>query len=226
MPKGRAALCGQATFWKALMTHICSQSVFAIGRDHLKPYASAYHEIPETEYTTCGLCHRVSFNSRAYKRSLIWLEAERGGRKCIRGELGDFTWHGRDDEAIISNRLRCVLNPFLQRYTLRETQSELNFEVPNINSGEPIWELTDLPVAHVDLTATGAELISVCPECGDRIFNFTGEMKLVINRESWDQWDLFSVDEFQMMFVTEAVFDCLQQFGATNFRVRRAAVLS
>ncbi|MBL8810928.1 MAG: hypothetical protein JNM43_12180 [Planctomycetaceae bacterium] len=207
------------------MAKLKIRNVFAIGREHYATYASAYHKIPISEQMTCGICRRVLDHCRRLPfRKLIWFTTSQGAKRK-RGQLGDFTWHGRSDEALISDRLKTELQKFLEGYPLKEVPYENRFELPSVNAGQPIWELTDLPFAQIDLAKTGAELIKVCPECGNRTFNFNAEMNLVVSRKSWDNWHFFSVREFEMMFVTEPVLRCLQEFGATNFQIRRTATL-
>ena len=117
------------------------------------------------------------------------------------------------------------MEPYLNGVTIREVSYENTFEIQNQNSGKPLWEVTDLPVASVDIEATGARLIKQCPECGDKTYNFNAEMQLTVDRNSWHDWDLFTLDEFRLFFVTERVLSCIQQANATNYRIRREAVI-
>jgi len=139
--------------------------------------------------------------------------------------LGDFTWHGRDDEAILSDRLKHVLEPLLDDHSLREIAQTQIFETPGVNEGKPLWELADLPVARLDLETSGVSIIAECEECGWRTFDIDGKTSLVVDADTWRNWNFFSVAEFQMMFVTAPVIECLNLYNATNFRVRRSATI-
>ncbi|MEZ6033748.1 MAG: hypothetical protein R3C17_11680 [Planctomycetaceae bacterium] len=141
------------------------------------------------------------------------------------GRLGDFTWHSINNCVLLSDRLKQIMEPYLTPVTVREVSYENNFEIQNENSGRPLWEITELPIATVDIEATTARLIKVCPECGDKTHNFNGEMLITVNRNSWHEWDLFSLYEFRQFFVTQRVLDTIQRAHATNYEVWREAVI-
>jgi hypothetical protein len=80
-------------------------------------------------------------------------------------------------------------------------------------------------VASVDVEAPGARVTKQCSECGHKTYNFNAEMLLTVDRSSWHEWDIFTLDEFRLFFVTERVLSCIQQAIATNYRIRREAVI-
>ena len=42
---------------------------------------------------------------------------------------------------------------------------------------------------------------------------------------SWHGWDLFTLREFRLFFVSERVLACIQQANATNYEIWREAVI-
>lgn len=199
------------------------QAVYSIGRQYDDDsLATTYLKACDDDFAACSTCARAwQIRADSYWQ-LVWKTSKRGNKV---GRLGDFTWHSSDVCTLLSDRLKLIMEPYLHGVTVREVSYENSFEVQNQNSGRPLWEVTDLPVASVDIEATGARLIKQCPECGEKTYNFNAEMQLTVDRNSWHEWDLFTLDEFRLFFVTERVLSCIQQANATNYRIRREAVI-
>jgi hypothetical protein len=205
------------------MSSRTKQTVYSIGEQHDDhSFARTYMKACDDDFaacSTCGRAWRIRPNSSFH---LIWNTSKQGNKV---GQLGDFTWHRSDDCVLLSDRLRRIMEPYLNAVTVRDIAYEDDFEVPNQNSGKPLWEVTDLPIASVDIEATGARLMKVCPECGDKTYNFNSEMVLTVDRSSWDNWDLFTLREFDVFFITQRVLDAIERARATNYRIRREAVI-
>ena len=199
------------------------RTFYSIGDQHdSDSFARTYLEVNEADFVICSFCRRAKRIRKDTSSRLVWTKSK---RRHTLGQLGDFTWHRSDDCTLLSDRLKQIMEPYLNGVTIREVSYENTFEIQNQNSGKPLWEVTDLPVASVDIEATGARLIKQCPECGDKTYNFNAEMQLTVDRNSWHEWDLFTLDEFRLFFVTERVLSCIQQANATNYRIRREAVI-
>jgi len=200
-----------------------NQTVYSIGDQHDDDsFASPYLKANEADFAICPICRRARRIRSDSSWQLIW-KTSKGGKKL--GRLGDFIWHSSDDCTLLSDRLKQVMQPYLNGVTVREVSYENNFEIPNHNSGRPLWEVSDLPVASVDIEATGACLVKECPDCGDKTYNFNGEMLLAVDRKSWKNWDFFTLREFRLFFVTERVLGCIQHANATNYELWREAVI-
>ncbi|MEP3478594.1 MAG: hypothetical protein ABJZ55_05045 [Fuerstiella sp.] len=126
---------------------------------------------------------------------------------------------------MISDRLHKLLAPFLPPVSLQKVEFTAEFEEASPIDSGPFWELTKLPVAHIDLQKSGAKRISTCRRCGESRFNFNAGMDLVIERRTWRQWNVFSVAEFTNFWVTEDLLDRLAQNGITNYEIGRTAVI-
>ncbi len=137
-----------------------NQTVYSIGEQHDDlSFARTYMKACDDDFapcSTCGRAWRIRPNSSFH---LIWKTSKQGNKA---GQLGDFTWHRSDDCTLLSDRLKQVMEPYLLGVSVREVSYENNFEIQNENSGKPLWEVTDLPVASVDIEATGARLIKQC----------------------------------------------------------------
>ncbi len=200
------------------------QTVYSIGRQYDDDtFATTYLEACEDDFAICPLCRRAKRIRPDTSCRLIWKTSKQGNKV---GRLGDLTWHSSDDCTLLSDRLKQVMEPYLHEVTVREVSYENTFEIQNQNSGKPLWEVTDLPVASVDIEATGARLTKQCSECGHRTYNFNAEMLLTVDRSSWHGWDLFTLREFRLFFVSERVLACIQQVNATNYEIWREAVIS
>ncbi len=205
------------------MNSLTKQTVYSVGRQYDDDsFASTYLKACEVDFATCSTCGRAWQIQPDSVWQLIWETSKRGNKV---GRLGDFTWHSSYDCVLVSDRLKQIIGPYLHGVTVREVPYENNFEVQNQNSGKPLWEVTDLPVASVDIEATGAFLTKQCPECGDKTYNFNAEMLLTVDRSSWHQWDLFTLREFRVFFVSQRVLDAIEQAHATNYELWGEAII-
>ena len=205
------------------MKRWAQQIVYSIGRQYDDDsFATTYQKACEDDFASCSKCLRAWQIRPDSFWQLIWKTSKRAGKF---GELGDFTWHSSDDCTLMSDRLKRIMEPYLHCVTVREVAYDNDFEVQNQNSGKPLWEVTDLPIASVDIEATGARLMKVCPECGDKTYNFNSEMVLTVDRSSWDNWDLFTLREFDLFFITQRVLHAIERARATNYRLRPEAVI-
>ena len=200
-----------------------NQTVYSIGRQYDdSSFATTYLKACDADFATCSTCGRAWQIQPDSFWQLIWKTSKQGLKT---GQIGDFTWHRRGDCVLLSDRLRQIMEPYLHRVTVREVSYENNFDIQNENSGRPLWEITDLPVAAVDIEATGARLVKQCSECGDRTYNFNAEMLLTVDRKTWHEWDLFTLYEFRQFFISQRVLDAVKRAHATNCEIWREAVI-
>lgn len=202
---------------------------FALERDWLdEEFARGWINTPKSAFRrcTCGRAERVIDAPRAIHWDVK--EYENGSDK-----IGDFTWFGSDTDALVSDRVRRIIeragaaSACFSTVKMHDATSP-NEKRPHVTlpyTGSPLWDFRVNSWCSLDLQKTGASIHSVCSSCGFVTYEFPPQGDLVINPETWDGSPVFTIREFKMLFFANSLITEFKSVGINNFVVGRAAVV-
>ena len=204
-------------------------NAYALRPDRLnEEFARGWLNTPESAFRRCT-CGR-SERAKDAPRVLEWTveKYEDGSEK-----IGDFTWIGSAVDALVSDRVRKIIenaggcSAFFSTIEMRDatTPDEKRPHVTLPYTGPPLWDLRVNSWCNLDLEETGVSVRSVCSSCGFVTYKFPPEGDLVVDPTTWDGSPVFIIREFRMIFFVDRLLTEFKNMEINNFIVGRAAVV-
>lgn len=202
-------------------------NAYNIGPDYLdEEYARGWLNTAEWAFRNCT-CGRAE-RSKDAPRVVHWnVEKYDDGSD----KIGDFTWIGSAVDALVSDRVRKIIehaggcSAFFSTIEMRDATNP-NEKRPHVTMpyvGSPLWDLRVNSWCSLDLEKTGASVSSVCPSCGLVAYEFPPEGDLVVDPTTWDGSPVFIIREFKMMFFADCLLAEFKSVGINNFILGRGA---
>jgi len=148
-------------------------------------------------------------------------------------QIGDFVWPGMDDEIVVTDAVRTVLEGQFQEF---QFEPLLMWQDPKIKrpqritkhtkarvwlpyEGPTLWDLQVISWCHLDLESSGEKLDKECSTCRTKFYKGPpfDKRHLVVDPTSWKGADVFHIYEYpRWLFCTERVKTVIEQSEFTN----------